>query len=145
MLSHGTRPIKSWVQTTEFSHFDGQFYLRTSSKLCWIWLLIALVFVICLSSGSWITSSLWETDFACNLCPKAYPTKTSQSSYASLWYHLKTKHAIELSVSSDASQTLETKRTKVQYSLFPYSADGMKSKMLIKYYCTRKNTPILLL
>ena len=53
----------------------------------------------------------------CNLCPNSYPTKTSQSSYASLWYHLKTKHAIEHLVSSDTSQTPPAKRTKVQSSM----------------------------
>ena len=76
---------------------------------------------ICLLTGDRLCRSL---------CPKSYQTKTSQTSYASLWYHLKTKHAIERPVSSDTSQTPPVKRTKVQSSLFPYS-DGRKSLRMV--------------
>ena len=66
-----------------------------------------------------------------HLCSKSYPTEALQSSYSSLWYHLKTKHVIERSVSSDASQTPPAKRTKVQSPRFYYSVDGRKSQSMV--------------
>ena len=53
----------------------------------------------------------------CKLCPKSYPTKTTQSSYSSLWYHL-TKHGIVRPVATPA-QAPPAKRTKIQQMLFP--------------------------
>ena len=66
----------------------------------------------------------------CNLCLKSYSTKTTQSSYSSLWYHLKAKHGIVCPVSSPA-QAPPAKRTKVQQTLFPHSSDNKKSQSRI--------------
>ena len=59
-----------------------------------------------------------EDRLCCNLCHESYPKKNSESTYASLWYHLKTKHAIERPIWSDASKIPPAKRTKIQSSLF---------------------------
>ena len=72
---------------------------------------------LCLSSGSWITSSLRKIDFAAIFILNLIQ-KNTQSSYASLWYHVKTEHAIERQIWSDASQIPPAKRTKVQSSFF---------------------------
>ena len=66
----------------------------------------------------------------CNQCPKSYPTKTSQSSYASLWYHLKSKHGIERPVSNDVTPP-PAKRNKTQSSLLSFSAEGKKSQSMV--------------
>ena len=57
----------------------------------------------CLSSWSWITSSLWKIDFAAIFVLNLIQ-KNSQSTYASLWYHVNTEHAIERQIWSDAYQ-----------------------------------------
>ena len=82
--------------------------------------------LVCLSSGSWITSSLRKIDFAAIFVQNLIQ-KNSQSTYAYLWYHLKTEHAIERQIWSDTSQIPPAKRTEVQSSFFSYSTDGWKS------------------
>ena len=72
--------------------------------------------LVCLSSGSWITSSLRKIDFAAIFVLNLIQ-KNSQSTYASLLYHVKTEHVIERQIWIDASQIPPAKRTKVQ-SLF---------------------------
>ena len=86
--------------------------------------------LVCLSSGSWIASSLRKIDFAAIFVLNLIQ-KNSQSTYASLWYHVKTEHAIERPVWSDASQIPPAKRTKLQSSFFSYSTDGRKSKSMV--------------
>ena len=44
---------------------------------------------------------------------------------------MKTEHAIERQIWSDASQIPPAKRTKVQSSFFSYSTDGRKSQSMV--------------
>ena len=86
--------------------------------------------LVCLSSGSWITSSLRKIDFAAIVVLNLIQ-KNSQSTYASLLYHVKTKHVIESQIWSDAFQIPPAKRTKVQSLFFSYSTDGRKSQSMV--------------
>ena len=68
-----------------------------------------------------------EDRLCCNLCPKSYPKNT----YTSLWYLLKTKHAIDRPIWSDVSQIPPAKRTKVQSSFFSYATDGRMCQSMV--------------
>ena len=93
--------------------------------------------LVCLCSGSWITSSLRKIDFAAIFVLNLIQKRLTE--HLCFFMIPCERLSMRLSVRfwSDASQIPPTKRTKVQSLFFSYSTDGRKSQSMVLSYARR--------